>query len=153
ELAAADLMRRSSPDYRRGWNSIPDAPRPQVPTATNDADQGQVGPPAESSAASSADLVTQPAITPQSGAPAEPPASQGSAAPVLAGAVLGGGLIIVAIAVGLAMYFLPTLVAMLRHKKNAGAIFALNLFLGWTFLGWLGALIWSLLAEPVAYAQ
>lgn len=145
ELGAADVMRLSSPDYRRGWNSIPEVPRPQVPTATDESAQELT---AESSAAeSSSDVVTQPVITPESAAPPQLPAPQGSTAPVIASALFAGGLIIVAIAVGLGLYFLPTIIAMLRKKKNAGAIFALNLFLGWTFLGWLGALIWSLLAE------
>ena len=39
------------------------------------------------------------------------------------------------------IYFLPTVVAF--HKKNCAAIFTLNLFLGWTFLGWVGALVWA----------
>lgn len=42
------------------------------------------------------------------------------------------------------MYFLPTSIAILWDKKNTGAIFALNLFMGWTFVGWVGALVWSL---------
>lgn len=40
-------------------------------------------------------------------------------------------------------YLLPTIVANVRKHRNTGAIFVLNLFLGWTFLGWLIALIWS----------
>jgi hypothetical protein len=41
------------------------------------------------------------------------------------------------------MYFLPTFVAGLRHHHNGGAIFLLNLLLGWTLLGWVLALVWS----------
>jgi len=41
----------------------------------------------------------------------------------------------------LGFYFLPTIVG--RKKKNATAIFVLNFFLGWTFIGWLIALIWA----------
>lgn len=41
-------------------------------------------------------------------------------------------------------YFLPTMVALSRRHQNGVAIFALNLLLGWTFLGWVIALIWSL---------
>lgn len=52
------------------------------------------------------------------------------------------GLIIAAI-----LYFVPAVVAFVRHKRNAPAILALNLFLGWSFLGWVAALIWSLLAD------
>jgi hypothetical protein len=43
----------------------------------------------------------------------------------------------------IAFYFLPTIISGMKKKPNTGAIFLLNLFLGWTFLGWLGALIWS----------
>jgi uncharacterized membrane protein YqaE (UPF0057 family) len=38
-------------------------------------------------------------------------------------------------------YFLPNIVG--HHKSNATAIFVLNLFLGWTFLGWVLALVWA----------
>ena len=44
-----------------------------------------------------------------------------------------------------AAYFLPTLVAFLRLHKNIFAIFLLNLLLGWTALGWVGSLIWSVI--------
>ena len=37
----------------------------------------------------------------------------------------------------LILYFLPTLVAMMRQHHNAGSIFVLNLFLGWTVLAWI----------------
>jgi hypothetical protein len=39
------------------------------------------------------------------------------------------------------LYFVPTVVGW--GKKNCVAIFILNAVLGWTFLGWLGALIWA----------
>jgi Superinfection immunity protein len=41
------------------------------------------------------------------------------------------------------LYFLPFLVADRRRHRNAGAIFVLTLCLGWTFLGWVAALIWA----------
>ena len=43
------------------------------------------------------------------------------------------------------LYFLPSLLA--RKKRQWTAIFALNLLLGWTLLGWVGALVWALTAE------
>jgi len=43
------------------------------------------------------------------------------------------------------LYFLPFLIASLRRHKNILAIFLLNLTLGWTFLGWIAALIWSVM--------
>lgn len=48
----------------------------------------------------------------------------------------------------LVFYLAPTLVACLRHHHNAGAIFALNFFFGWTVLGWFGALVWALTNPP-----
>lgn len=42
------------------------------------------------------------------------------------------------------IYFLPSIIAGRKRKRNAGAIFALNLLLGWTFIGWVIAFIWSL---------
>ncbi|MET4207723.1 superinfection immunity protein [Bradyrhizobium sp. LA2.1] len=43
----------------------------------------------------------------------------------------------------LAIYFLPTIVAIVRHHHQTGAILLTNLLLGWTLLGWIAALIWS----------
>lgn len=41
------------------------------------------------------------------------------------------------------LYFLPTMNAKGRKHPSAGGIFALNLFLGWTFIGWVAAIVWS----------
>jgi hypothetical protein len=49
----------------------------------------------------------------------------------------------VIVLVAIAIYLLPTLNAMSAHRTNTGAIFLLNLFLGWTFIGWVVALVWS----------
>lgn len=40
----------------------------------------------------------------------------------------------------IAVYFLPTIVAVGRAHHNASAILVINLFLGWTVLGWVVAL-------------
>jgi len=53
---------------------------------------------------------------------------------------LGIGTIIVI----LILYFVPTFIAAIKGKSNSVAIFALNLILGWTFIGWLVAFIWAL---------
>ena len=45
--------------------------------------------------------------------------------------------------IALAIYFIPTFVANSNQKDNATAIFLLNLFLGWTFVGWVVALVWA----------
>ena len=44
------------------------------------------------------------------------------------------------------LYFLPSLIGALRDHHNMGAIFALNLLAGWTAIGWLVALVWSMTA-------
>jgi len=41
------------------------------------------------------------------------------------------------------LYFLPTIIAMARSKRDAMAIFLLNLFLGWSVIGWIVALVWA----------
>lgn len=43
----------------------------------------------------------------------------------------------------LALYFLPTIIAVGRSHHQAAAVAVLNFFLGWTFLGWVAALVWS----------
>jgi len=40
-------------------------------------------------------------------------------------------------------YFLPTVLATSNKKRNAGAVFLLNLLLGWTLIGWIVALVWG----------
>jgi hypothetical protein len=47
------------------------------------------------------------------------------------------------IIIALFLYFIPYLIAAHRYHHQKVAIFMLNLFLGWTFLGWVIALIWS----------
>lgn len=54
----------------------------------------------------------------------------------------------------LALYFLPAIIAHRRRLRGAVAITFLNFFFGWTGIGWIIALIWSLwrekpLPEPV----
>jgi hypothetical protein len=54
----------------------------------------------------------------------------------------GAGLVCFA-AIILLFYFLPAFVAGTRGHQNTAAIFVLNLFLGWTFVGWVVALVWA----------
>ena len=42
-------------------------------------------------------------------------------------------------------YFLPSFIAILRNHKNKLAILLLNILLGWTVLGWVGSLVWSVI--------
>jgi uncharacterized membrane protein YqaE (UPF0057 family) len=53
--------------------------------------------------------------------------------------------ILVFILLGILAYFIPSILG--RNKRNASAIFALNALLGWTILGWIGALIWALTVD------
>ena len=56
-----------------------------------------------------------------------------------------GGLIRVLLGIVFLMtiYMLPTGIALLRNKRNKASIFVLNLLLGWTFVGWVIALVWG----------
>ena len=46
------------------------------------------------------------------------------------------------------VYFIPMYVAYYRGHPDTMAIFALNLLLGWTFIGWVVALVWALTVVP-----
>lgn len=45
---------------------------------------------------------------------------------------------------GFVLYFLPAIIAFARSKRDAVSILVLNLFLGWTMIGWVIALVWAL---------
>jgi hypothetical protein len=45
--------------------------------------------------------------------------------------------------IGILVYFIPTMIAIARKHKNALAIFLVNFFLGWSFIGWVVALVWA----------
>ncbi len=47
------------------------------------------------------------------------------------------------------MYFLPSVIGVARGKRNKGSIIVLNLFLGWTIIGWVISLIWAVSHEGV----
>ena len=49
--------------------------------------------------------------------------------------------------IGAFIYFLPSIVGW--KTKYASGILILNLFLGWTILGWIGALIWAVSAPEL----
>ena len=46
------------------------------------------------------------------------------------------------------LYFLPTIIANSRKSANSSGVFVLNFLLGWTILGWIGALIWAVTSSP-----
>ena len=63
---------------------------------------------------------------------------------------------VILVIVILLLYFLPSLIAWIRKHPQLLPIFVLNLFLGWTYLGWVGSLVWATLRfrtpESVEYA-
>jgi hypothetical protein len=65
--------------------------------------------------------------------------------------VLGLGFLFLILFTGVCLfiYFLPAIIAHKRDHKNRTAILVLNIFAGWTAVGWLIALIWSF-TNPVS---
>jgi len=51
------------------------------------------------------------------------------------------------------MYFLPSIIALARSKRDLLAIFLLNFFLGWSVIGWIVALIWAFKTDYVVIAR
>jgi hypothetical protein len=49
--------------------------------------------------------------------------------------------------VSLALYLLPTIIVLARRKKNVLGPILVNVLLGWTFIGWIVALIWALTVD------
>jgi ABC-type transport system involved in cytochrome c biogenesis permease component len=46
------------------------------------------------------------------------------------------------------LYAVPSVIARWRHHRNTASIIVLNLALGWTVIGWVGAMIWALYVPP-----
>jgi len=51
---------------------------------------------------------------------------------------------------GMFLYFIPSMFAFNRDHDQKAAIFVLNLLLGWTILGWVGALVWAFITPKAA---
>jgi Superinfection immunity protein len=56
---------------------------------------------------------------------------------------------LVLILLGLLVYLIPTLVALALHRRNWVPVCIVNLFLGWTLIGWLAALVMAAWRERV----
>jgi len=56
------------------------------------------------------------------------------------------GLIVFAVVtIAIALFYLaPALLAGRRQHRDSGAIFVVNVFLGWTVIGWVAALAWAM---------
>jgi hypothetical protein len=52
-------------------------------------------------------------------------------------------IILALILLALICYFLPTIVASNWRHPDKDAIFVINLFLGWSLIGWMIALAWA----------
>ncbi|MBB5056296.1 hypothetical protein HDF16_000965 [Granulicella aggregans] len=48
------------------------------------------------------------------------------------------------------LYFLPTVIASQRGH-SLGGILMMNLFFGWTGIGWFALMLWALLSPPPFY--
>jgi hypothetical protein len=51
------------------------------------------------------------------------------------------------------MYFLPSIIALARSKRDILGIVLLNFFLGWTMIGWVVALVWALKTDYIVVAR
>lgn len=58
---------------------------------------------------------------------------------------------LMAIVVVVGIYFLPTIVGSTRHVVHIGSVFAVNLLLGWTLIGWAIALAMALRTNPPSF--
>jgi Superinfection immunity protein len=65
----------------------------------------------------------------------------------MAMAFLLGGIIFVL------SYFAPTFIAKNRKHRYLESIFMVNLFLGWTLIGWVVAIAWACMATPISSVQ
>jgi len=54
---------------------------------------------------------------------------------------------------GFVMYFLPSIIALARSKRDITAILLLNFFLGWTMIGWVVALVWAVKTDVPAVVR
>lgn len=45
------------------------------------------------------------------------------------------------------IYFAPAIIAQSRRHRHVNAIAMLNLLLGWTFLGWVAAIVWAFMDQ------
>jgi hypothetical protein len=48
----------------------------------------------------------------------------------------------------LAFYFAPAIIAAARNTHNSTAILLLNIFMGWTIIGWFVALLMAICSAP-----
>jgi len=81
---------------------------------------------------------TSPSIAPKVPAQVLPPSPPEPVSPAYIWAI-----ILIGMFIGIPLYFLPSIISLVRHKRNTLAIFLLNLLTGWTAIGWIISLVWS----------
>ncbi len=45
--------------------------------------------------------------------------------------------------IGIFLYIVPAIIAIIRRHPQTGAIIILNVFLGWSIIGWVVSLVWA----------
>lgn len=80
--------------------------------------------------------------------PTPTPPSAPAATVTVLGITLAVWLVFVLVAGYLVLTFIPVIIAFQRGHHNAPAILAVTLLIGWTFLGWVAALVWALSNPP-----
>ncbi len=69
---------------------------------------------------------------------------------------VGAALLLLVIIVGgllsLGLYFLPTIIAVKRNHPQMAPIIVLNFLAGWTFVGWVVAIVWAVSNFEKSYA-
>jgi hypothetical protein len=59
---------------------------------------------------------------------------------MVGGTIMGGAIHSSTFLIVLVLYFLPSIVAVGRKVTHQGSVIVINLFLGWSFIGWVVAL-------------
>ncbi len=62
--------------------------------------------------------------------------------------VAGPVFALILIPVLILLYLLPCIVATTRRNPHSASIAVINIFLGWTLIGWVVALAWALMPVP-----
>lgn len=63
----------------------------------------------------------------------------------------GLGVLLILGAIGLGLYFVPAIIGFSRNHPQKVPIAVLNLLAGWTFIGWVGALVWAFVIPQAAH--
>ena len=58
--------------------------------------------------------------------------------------------ILLGLAIGLPVYFLPTFIGRRRRVNNKSWLFVVNLLVGWSLIGWIGCVLWAVCGQTQA---